>query len=253
MAGLLRPDRGRVTVLGEDPFSSIHVKERVFYVMDTVNIPPHLSIYDYFLHLSRIYGFNPSAIKESFQSLDLWTARERKVKQLSAGMKQKAQLAIALCARADLVVADEPASNMDPVARMQLYDTIRKINRENGTTFFISSHILAELEKVITGVIIISHGRKLAQSGMKEAAAEASRRHGGDSVRISVSDTAAASKVVPVVGIEGDAVIVRTEGGSLGSIISRLEAEGISVLSVERSHFDLGEVFTEAVSNERGN
>ncbi len=251
MSGLLIADGGTVTVNGENPYSSIRMREKVFFIMDTINIPPHLQIYDYLLHLSRIYDFPPSAIKNAFISLDIWSARERKIGQLSAGMKQKAQLAVALCAKAETVIADEPASNMDPGARMQLYDTIRRLNRENGTTFFISSHILTELEKVIDSVIIISRGRKLAQSSISDVIANASLKYGDGAVSVRVSDVSAASRAVKVIAIDGDTIIVKPDDGRLGPLITRLETAGITVSSVEKQRPDLGDVFSEVVSGEQ--
>lgn len=251
MGGLLLPDVGSITVAGQNPHMSAEVRERAFFIMDTINIPPHMPIYDYFLHLSRIYGFDASRIKDAFKSMDLWPARGWNVRQLSAGMKQKTQLAIALCAEADIIIADEPASNMDPTARMQLYETIRRINRESRTTFFISSHILAELERVIDRIIIIDKGRKLAQSKVSDLLSRGSKKYGENTVRIVVSDPSAASRAIDVVAVEGSSVIVQTDEGRIGHIISSLEAKGISVMSVERQRFDLGELFSEAVSNEQ--
>lgn len=251
MAGLLLPERGSVSVNGENPFSSIKMRESAFFIMDTINIPPSLNIYDYFLHLSRIYHFDSYSIMDAFKSLDLWAARYRTVRQLSAGMKQKAQLAIALCASADVIIADEPASNMDPTARMQLYETITKINKERKTTFFISSHILTELERVIDSVIIIGKGRKLTQSKIADFKSRFSDKYGDNTLRIEVSDTTAASAAVKVLAVEGDAVIVHANPGELGSLITAIERAGVTVLRVEKERFDLGEVFSEVVSNEQ--
>ncbi len=251
MAGLLVPDGGSISVNGEMPYSSIRMKEKTFFIMDTVNIPPYIQIYDYFVHLSRIYGFDRTAIREAFKSLDIWTARDRRVKQLSAGMKQKAQLAIALCASADVIIADEPASNMDPTARMQLYDTIRRINSEKGTTFFISSHILSELEKVIDSIIIISGGHKLAQSRTADFVSRASGRYGDNTLRITVSNPVDASHAVRALGVEKDAIIIQASPGNLGKVISAIEAAGVTVFSVEKQRFDLGELFSEVVAGEQ--
>lgn len=253
MAGLLIPDSGSIAVAGESPYSSIRMREKVFYIMDTVNIPPHLTVYEYMIHLSRIYSFDSRRIKDAFQSLDLWGYRERRVKQLSAGMKQKAQLALALCANAEVIIADEPASNMDPVARMQLYDTIRTINKDRGTTFFISSHILTELEKIIGHVVIISHGRKLVQSSVSEAMEKTLKRTGVDTVRITVSDVATAMRIVNAVSVEGNTLVVKTEEGLFGRLVTALEKNGVTILSVERQKFDLSGVFSEVVSGEQGN
>ena len=251
MAGLLLPERGSVRINGENPFSSIKMRERTFFIMDTINIPPNANIYDYFLHLSKIYQFDSSSIKDAFKSLDIWPARNRTVRQLSAGMKQKAQLAIALCASADLIIADEPASNMDPTARMQLYETITRINRERKTTFFISSHILTELERVIDSVIIIGRGRKLTQSKISDFKSRASGKYGVNALKIHVSDIKAASTAVRVLAVEGNAIVVSAEPGQLGRLITAIESAGVTVLSVEKERFDLGEVFSEVVSNEQ--
>ncbi|MEM2816214.1 MAG: hypothetical protein QXY34_03410, partial [Candidatus Bathyarchaeia archaeon] len=92
----------------------------------------------------------------------------REIKGLSAGMLQKFEIAHALIHSPRLVVADEPASNLDPDARANLIDLILKLHKEEKTTFLISSHILPELSRVCNSVAVINEGRVLASGPLNE-------------------------------------------------------------------------------------
>src|SRR5664279_834984 len=83
-------------------------------------------------------------------------------------MKQRLGLAIALLAEPDLLILDEPINGLDPNGIVEMRDLLRSINKEFGTTIFISSHLLAEIEKIVTHIGIISMGGLLYQGTINE-------------------------------------------------------------------------------------
>ncbi|MEM3162237.1 MAG: ABC transporter ATP-binding protein [Candidatus Bathyarchaeia archaeon] len=165
--GLLKPDRGRVAVFGENPWDNPMIREEVGVIYEKANFPAHHRVLDYLKRVCRIYGVPESRAREVLEMVDL-DAYDREIKGLSAGMLQKFEIAHALIHSPRLVVADEPASNLDPDARANLIDLILKLHKEEKTTFLISSHILPELSRVCNSVAVINEGRVLASGPLNE-------------------------------------------------------------------------------------
>ncbi len=164
LSGLLRANRGRVSILGMDPWDNPEVRKRMSVVFDKLYFP-QLNTVEEFLHqIASLYGKEDAdRIMEEF---NLTKFRKRKLAELSAGYKQKVQLASALLNDPEVIIADEPTANLDPTARNEFNSLITELNRRKGITFLISSHILSELERVITHVVMIDKGRVLASSSV---------------------------------------------------------------------------------------
>lgn len=165
--GLLKPDRGRVAVFGENPWDNPTIREEIGVIYEKAYFPAHHRVLDYLRRVCRIYGVPESRAREVLEMVGL-DAYDREIKGLSAGMLQKFEIAHALIHSPRLVVADEPASNLDPDARANLLDLILRLHKEEKTTFLISSHILPELSRVCDSVAVINEGKVLASGTLNE-------------------------------------------------------------------------------------
>jgi len=165
--GLLRPDKGKVSVFGEDPWDNPKIRELIGVIYEKAYFPSHHKVLDYLRRACRIFGVSESRAREVLELVGL-DAYDREIKGLSAGMLQKFAIAHALIHNPKLVIADEPASNLDPEARSNLLDLILKLHKEEDVTFLISSHILPELSRVCDSVAIINEGRVLASGPLTE-------------------------------------------------------------------------------------
>lgn len=128
---------------------------------------------------------------------------KKKLSQLSSGLAQRVQLVASLIKEPELIIADEPTANLDPNARIEFYDHVKRLNRR-GVTFFISSHILSELEKIITDVIFINDGRITFSGRVGEALSEA----GEEEIYIMVNNPERALRIIGGV-IDGPYIKVR--------------------------------------------
>lgn len=106
-------------------------------------------------------------IKEVLELVGLNGREHHKVKGYSLGMKQRLGIAQALLNHPDLLILDEPTNGLDPMGIKEVRDIILKLNREQGVTIFVSSHLLGELEKICDHYIIIQEG-KIVKQGSKE-------------------------------------------------------------------------------------
>ena len=165
--GLLRPDDGKVAVFGENPWDNPKIREKIGVIYEKAYFPSHHKVLDYLKRTCRIFGVPESRAREVLELVDL-DAYEREIKGLSAGMLQKFAIAHALVHNPKLIIADEPASNLDPEARNSLLELILRLHKEEDVTFLISSHILPELSRVCDSVAIIDKGRVLASGKLVE-------------------------------------------------------------------------------------
>ncbi len=165
--GLLRPDSGKVEVLGEDPWDNPRVRRSVGVVYEKAYFPSHQKVLDYLRRTCRIFGVPEERATEVLKMVDLQEARDRMIKALSAGMLQKFAIAHGLIHHPRLLIADEMTANLDPEARSSLLDLILQLHKEK-VTFLLSSHILPELSRVCDSVAVINHGRVLAFGKLNE-------------------------------------------------------------------------------------
>lgn len=168
MLGLIRPTRGTIAVLGENPaageFSS---RRQLGYLPENVAFDAALSgreTQTFYASLKR------EPVQEALALLDivgLGDAAKRRVNTYSKGMRQRLGLAQALIGRPRVLLLDEPTTGLDPELRQTFYDVIQKLAAE-GTTVLLSSHALTELEERAGRVIIMNRGLKVADGTLEE-------------------------------------------------------------------------------------
>jgi ABC-2 type transport system ATP-binding protein len=172
LASLLLPTAGSVTVLGADPVRvPREVRRRMGYMPDVVGVYDGLRVDEYLQFFAASYqlpraSWGPT-IDGLLELVDLTAKRDAMVNSLSRGMKQRLSLARALVHDPEVLVLDEPASGLDPRARVELRNLLVEL-RSMGKTIVVSSHILAELTEICTGVAIMEKGRLLASGTPRE-------------------------------------------------------------------------------------
>ncbi|MBX7224261.1 MAG: ABC transporter ATP-binding protein [Blastocatellia bacterium] len=189
LAGLLQPTRGRIEIDGNDVGAEPQkLHEVVGYMPDTFGLYDEMLVWhflDYFAHAHRVPKAEvPSRIDEVLYLTNLTSKREARVGLLSRGMRQRLVIAKTLLAKPKVLLLDEPASGLDPLARIELRDLIKQLGGM-GHTLIVSSHILSELADFCTSVAIMERGR-LIRSGRIEKIVEKLAQ--GLSLRIEMLD-----------------------------------------------------------------
>jgi ABC-2 type transport system ATP-binding protein len=167
LLGLLRHDAGEVRLLGGDPWhDAVDLHRRLAYVPGDVNLWPNLSGGEVIDLLGRLRGgMDPRRRAELVERLDLDT--RKKARTYSKGNRQKVALVAALASDAELLLLDEPTAGLDPLMESVFQDCILEAKAE-GRTVLLSSHILAEVEKLCDRVTIIRKGRTVQQGTLDE-------------------------------------------------------------------------------------
>jgi ABC-2 type transport system ATP-binding protein len=166
LASLLTPTAGSAWVLGFDPSRQPReVRRRLGYMPDVLGVYDGLRVGEYLEFFAASYHVPKSrwaaTVDALLELVDLGSKRDAMVNSLSRGMKQRLSLARALVHDPDVLVLDEPASGLDPRARIELRNLLREL-RQMGKTIVVSSHILTELAEMCTEIGIMEKGRLLA-------------------------------------------------------------------------------------------
>ena len=172
LATLLAPTSGDAGVAGESVRRNPQAVRRVLgYMPDAFGVYDDMKVWEYLDFFGRCYGLGPAQRKRMIGDLlelvDLAGKRDAYVQSLSRGMQQRLCLAHALVHDPKVLLLDEPASGLDPRARVELRELLREL-RAIGKSILISSHILPELEEICTSVAIVDHGRVLAAGTINE-------------------------------------------------------------------------------------
>jgi ABC-2 type transport system ATP-binding protein len=266
LATLLKPTSGEAEVAGISVRRNPDEARRVLgFMPDVFGVYDDMRVWEYLDFFARCYGI-PAArrrqmIGDLLDLVDLGDKRDAYVQGLSRGMQQRLCLAHTLVHDPQVLLLDEPASGLDPRARVELRELLREL-RSLGKTILISSHILRELEELCTSVAIVDHGSVLAQGRVADI--ERRLRYGavlrvrvlGDAEAIEAAkDFFAIEPRVASVAILEDGQIelgFRGDAAESADLLTRAIGSGIRIVSFARAASDLEELFLQVTSGAAG-
>jgi ABC-2 type transport system ATP-binding protein len=170
--GLVRPDRGRTTVLGMPYRELDRPLHRVGAVLEASDVHPGRSGRNHLRALAAAAGLPGSRVDEVLELVELGGAAKRRAGGYSLGMRQRLGLASALLGDPEVLVLDEPANGLDPQGIRWLRNFLRSLADE-GRTILVSSHVLAEVAQTVDSVVIIHRGKLIRHATMAEVEAMA--------------------------------------------------------------------------------
>jgi ABC-2 type transport system ATP-binding protein len=162
MLDLFKPDRGTVSIL-DGPMTE-EKKERIGYMPEERGLYQDISLERCLVYLASLKGLSPAEARRRLGALlerfDLATHKSKKVKELSKGMQQKAQIINTILHQPELVIIDEPFAALDPVNMQLVKDLMREL-REQGTTILMSTHQMHQVEELCDRILLIDEGRNV--------------------------------------------------------------------------------------------
>lgn len=171
ICGLSTPTSGELSLFGND-YATVkknNLYEQVGVLIEAPGIYSGFSAFDNLKMKCLLLGIDDDAyIMDLIKKVGLREAGNRKAGRFSLGMKQRLGIALALIGNPKLVILDEPINGLDPQGIVEIRNLIVKLNKEEGITFIISSHILSELEKIATHYGIIHEGKLVRELTQEE-------------------------------------------------------------------------------------
>ena len=215
--GLRRPDRGKITVLGLDPFNDLYkLQERIGVQLQQAQLQKRIKVWEAVDLWASLYKKSTVDGERLLEQLGLIDKRNAWFMTLSGGQKQRLFIALALINNPEVVFLDELTTGLDPQARRAIWDLVRGI-RKRGKTVFLTTHLMEEAERLCDRVAVIEHGRIIDIDRPQSLV----NRHCPDrSVVLATDDKNAAERFraipqVETVTCSGSQVTIRGQGDDL--------------------------------------
>ena len=263
LATLMEPTYGEVWLDGIDIIDDIEGARRVVgYMPDLAPVPSDLKVWEFLDFHAAAYGIGNRArrrdrVAECLREVDLEAQRNRWCGELSRGQTQRVVLAKTMLHRPRVLILDEPASGLDPLARRDLRIALRKIAND-GATVIVSSHILGELAEMCSSLCVMNRGQLLASGSVDEVRRQLGNTNRTIHVRFVDDPQSAAAWLTAQVGVREMRVDAKGIGfhfdgddHAQASLISRLVAQGFRITSFEEKRSSLEDLLAEVAEINR--
>jgi len=246
LLGLLRKQSGDITVFGKRfDRNRIAILRGVGSMIESPSLYDHLTAVENLRTLQMIHRCRESRIGEVLELVGLANTGKKRAKQFSLGMRQRLGIAAALLHQPRLLILDEPTNGLDPNGIIEIRNLLIELNRRDGCTIVVSSHLLSEIERVATHVGILGNGKLLFQGTIDELRR---RRRPVHSVRVSTADNDAAVSVLRHAGVaahidDGEIVLPPLHSTRIAQLNRELVAGDLDVYEIRNVRNDLETIF----------
>lgn len=245
MLDIFKPDQGVVDILG-GPMDEAK-KERIGYMPEERGLYQDVQLERCLLYLATLKGMSPSDAKGRLDSFlnrfDLAKHRTKKVKELSKGMQQKAQIINTVLHRPELVVIDEPFTALDPI-NMQLVKDVMKELRNEGSTILMSTHQMHQVDELSDRIVLIDEGRDVLYGKLDDIR----KQYSGHAVIVCTTEDLPSLPGVEAVFPHNNAVrLVLSDTTTPQEILKSILAKGLSLEKFEIAVPTLDEIFIKVV------
>lgn len=243
---IIKPTAGQIEILS-GPMTEAK-KSQIGYLPEERGLYEDMGLQETLVYLGQLKGLaSPKAkerTKKYLQKVELWDSRDKKVKELSRGMRQKAQFAAAVMHEPELIIIDEPFSGLDPVNTRLIKDLIIQLSAD-GAAVIMSTHMMHQVEELCSRILLINQGREVLYGPL----ADIRDRFAGNSIEIGLSgDLPELSGVVSSSSKNGKHRLVLASGTEPDQILRELvSSQDLKIDSFERVQTSLDEIFVKVV------
>ncbi len=243
---LIQPEAGEVQLFGEKVTNqSYEVFKRVGSIIENPYFYEKMTARQNLeLHCDYMGFPNKERIDEVLQMVDLQNVEGKQIRHYSLGMKQRLAIARAILAKPEFLILDEPINALDPEGIREMRNLFQRLNQEDETTIFISSHILSEVDLIADTIGIIQHGNLLAELPIEEI-----HKHQTEYISLQVDDVAHAATLLEQMDITNFSVLdqefIRIYDSNIsGKVLSKALIEsGVGLESLGRKQDTLEDYF----------
>jgi ABC-2 type transport system ATP-binding protein len=249
--GLLKKQSGEIRVFGE-PFETNRVEtlRRTGSMIESPSIYGHLTATENLKILQKVYACPKRRIGEVLELVGLERTGSKRAAQFSLGMKQRLSIAIALLHSPTLLILDEPTNGLDPNGILEIRELLQNLNINHGITILISSHLLSEIERMVTHIGIINQGKILFQGTLAELL---NKRRQNSFIVFETNNEAKTFEIIRDLGINsriesGKVAIPVLEKAQIAHINRKLVRSGVEVYEIGKIENDLEKIFFDVIN-----
>lgn len=252
LLGLLKKQEGQVYIFNREfEQHRIAILRQTGSLIESPSLYGHLTAFENLALLCKVYGTSVKQIEPLLQMVGLAGTGNKKAGQFSLGMKQRLSIAIALLNNPKLLVLDEPTNGLDPAGIIEIREMLKNINRQQGTTILVSSHLLAEIEKLVTHVGVIHKGALLFQGTLEDLKAKQEQT---SLLYFDTGDEVSTLRIIRDNNIEaytqnGKVVLPSPTKATIAAITRQLVQKDIPVYGIQTVQHDLETIFMNLTSN----
>jgi ABC-2 type transport system ATP-binding protein len=247
---IFKPDSGTVSILG-GPMNE-EKKNRVGYMPEDRGLYQDLSLERVLVYLASLKGLSAGVIRERLddylERFDLAQHRNKKVKELSKGMQQKAQIIVTLIHQPEMLIIDEPFSGLDPVNTQMVKDLLRDLHRR-GTTVIMSTHQMHQVEELCDRILLVNHGKVMLYGRLQEIR----KRFSGHALLVrSPQPLPEMPGILSVEAVNGSMRLNLAPETAPQDVLRTLVSQNVPIEQFEVAVPTLDEIFIRVVSKETG-
>lgn len=248
--GLLKKQKGEITIFNK-PFATnrLDTLRSIGSLIEAPSLYAHLTAKENLLVLQKVYQCPKTRIDEVLEIVGLSETKKKKAGKFSLGMKQRLSIGMALLHSPSLLILDEPTNGLDPNGIIEIRELLKKINKELKVTIVISSHLLSEIEKLVTHLGIIHKGSVLFQGTLEELHLKQSMT---SFIRFETSDVEKAKEILsknnctPAIS-NGSLIIPNCDRTIIAHLNKELVNDNIEVYQINTEKNDLESIFIDLV------
>jgi lantibiotic transport system ATP-binding protein len=250
--GLIAKQEGEIFIAGKSFHKHrIELLHQIGSLIETPSLYSQLTAYENLAVWQKIYQCPKKRIDEVLALVRLSDTGKKKAGQFSLGMKQRLSIATALLHNPSMLILDEPKNGLDPNGILEMRELLRQLNQEQQMTILVSSHLLAEIEKLVTHIGIINKGKLLFQGTLHELMKK--QEQAAHVVLITNNNQHAASLIDPDLlqasTDEKKLILNQMPNEQIASIAKKLIENGIDVYEIHAEKTDLETIFMNLTNN----
>lgn len=252
LLGLLKKQKGSVRIFNKDfERHRIAILQQTGSLIESPSLYSHLTAFENLALLCKVYGCPAQQIPPLLKLVGLADTGTKKAGQFSLGMKQRLSIAVAMLNNPRLLVLDEPTNGLDPAGIIEMREMLKTISRQRGITILVSSHLLAEVEKLVSHVGVIHKGSLIFQGTMDELKA---RQQQSSLIYFETGDEVSALRIIrdnhqQAYTENGKIVLPSPCKETVASITQQLVQKEIPVYSIQKVQHDLETIFINLTNN----
>jgi ABC-2 type transport system ATP-binding protein len=250
MSALAHPTEGQVLIDGIDSSEDPHACHRLLgFLADNFGLYEELTVEQSLAYFAAAHQMDQQRVEEVLEQVNLTNKKKEQIKSLSRGMRQRVGIAQAIIHLPKYLILDEPASGLDPEARIQLAELFKQLNKA-GITLLVSSHILAELDQYANHLIVLKEGKLVETDFSMDTTSQKDSTYFIEAVNATLLNSLSEPTLFNLMAIEGETAIFSIAAGTPPHMaLQYFLQQGIQVRAFGKHSVNIQDAYLKTIKN----